>query len=150
MSFFILSYQILTMRFSLLAIVILSFTILSCENKSEPQQKEDSTSSLINQDKPENTVRSWQYLMDNNDFDQAKRLADKKTIEFLSEFQQYIETLPEDTLTSNSKFISLSCSENRNKAICFAKIEDLNFQETYNDTFFLIKQDNKWLIATND
>ena len=138
------------MRISLFAIVILSFTLLSCENKSKPQQNEDSKSSLFNQDKPESTVRSWQYLMDNNDFDQAKRLADEKTNEFLSEIQQYVETMPEDTNTSNSKFISLRCAENRNKATCYAKIEDLNFQETYNDTFFLIKQENKWLIATND
>ncbi len=138
------------MRFSLLATVILSFTLLACENKIEPKQNEGSRSSLLNQDKPESTVRSWQFLIDNNDFDQAKRLADKKTIEFLSEFQQYMETMPEDTLISNSKFISLRCSENRNKATCYAKIEDLNFQETYNDTFFLIKQENKWLIATND
>ena len=138
------------MRFSLFATVILSCTILSCENKSEPQKNEASTSSLLNQDKPETTVRYWQYLMDKNDFDQAKRLADEKTIEFLSEFQQYMETMPEDTLISNSKFISLRCSEKRNKATCYAKIEDLNFQETYNDTFFLIKQENKWLIATND
>lgn len=138
------------MRVSLLATVILSFTLLSCDKKSDTKQNNDSIASLLNQDKPESTVRSWQYLMDNNDFEQAKQLADDKTLEFLSEFQHYMETMPEDTLKSNSKFISLRCSENRNKAICFAKIEDLNFQETYNDTFFLIKEENKWLIATND
>lgn len=138
------------MKISLLAIVILSFILLSCEKEIELKQNEDSKSSLLNQDKPESTVRSWQYLMDNNDFDQAKRLADEKTNEFLSEIQQYMKTTPEDTLTSNSKFISLKCSENRNKATCYAKIEDINFQEIYNDTFFLIKQENKWLIAAND
>lgn len=138
------------MKSSLLAIVILSFILLSCEKEIELKQNEDSKSSLLNQDKPESTVRSWQYLMDNNDFDQAKRLADEKTNEFLSEIQQYMKTTPEDTLTSNSKFISLKCSENRNKATCYAKIEDINFQEIYNDTFFLIKQENKWLIAAND
>ena len=88
--------------------------------------------------------------MDNNDFEQAKQLADDKTIEFLSEFQQYMETMPGDTIKSNSSFISLRCSENRDKATCFAKIKDLSFQETYKDTFFLIKYKNKWLIAAND
>lgn len=138
------------MRISLLAIGILTFTLLSCEKNSGVNQNDDFSTALLNQDKPESTVRSWQQLMDNNDFNQAKQLADKNTLEFLSEFQQYMETMPEDTLKSNSKFISLRCSEDRNKATCFAKIKDLSFQETYNDTFFLIKQANKWLIATND
>ena len=138
------------MRFFLLATVILSLTLLSCDKKSDTKQNNDSTTSLLNQEKPESTVRSWQYLMDNNDFEQAKQLADDKTIEFLSEFQQYMETMPGDTIKSNSSFISLRCSENRDKATCFAKIKDLSFQETYKDTFFLIKYKNKWLIAAND
>lgn len=134
------------MKIKYLYIILTAICLISCEQNEPPKNKE----SVIINDTPEKTVRSWQQFMDNNDFEAAKSIGTKDIIQFLDEFEDYLETMPEDTLKSKSDFISLSCRTKKDHATCIAKIRDLTFQETYLDTFQLTQKDSKWLISSND
>lgn len=124
---------------------------MSCDKKSEdPTNNKVLFSESLNNDTPENTVKSWLYYMDNNQFKEAKGIATESAILFLNEIESFIKNNPDEDELSKSQFIELTCKKSLKTAICFAKIKDEVFKETYTDTFNLIHKDAKWLIDTYD
>jgi hypothetical protein len=141
---------ILKMKIKLFIILL----ILSCSFACKKNQDENTTDTpieqLLQENTPESTVKSWQYFMDNNDFDQAKEIANEEAKEFLNEIKHFVLNTPEDTIKSKSQFLKLKCTEAVERATCITTIKDLSFDETYLDTFQLVYKDSKWLIALDE
>lgn len=147
MSFFLGFLLILKMKIKLFTILLILSCSFACKKNQDQNTKDTPIRQLLQENTPESTVKSWQYFMDNNDFDQAKKIANEEAKEFLNEIKHFVLNTPEDTIKSKSQFLKLKCTEVAETATCITTIKDLSFDETYLDTFHLVYKDSKWLIA---
>ena len=92
---------------------------------------------------PEEVVREWQRLIDNNRFEEAKGLSTEKTKVMMSVYGASFEGEP---VTVETKFVSINCKEDGNQAICKCLIRAEDGSDTYEDEFFLLKEEGKWLV----
>lgn len=93
---------------------------------------------------PEETVRQYQQYLDQNDFEQAKGLSTSKEAVRLDEIAKIVAAESQDSTRTNSVFLKLDCSTQRDTARCTCTIKDQ--YETYDTDFLLIRFKNKWLI----
>ena len=141
---------ILKMKIKLFIILLILSCSFACKKKQDQNTKDAPIRQLLQENTPVSTVKSWQYFMDNNHFDQAKDIANEEAKVFLNEVKHFVLNTPEDTIKSKSQFLKLKCTEAAETAICFTTIKDLSFDETYLDTFQLVYKDSKWLIALDE
>ena len=92
---------------------------------------------------PEAVVRQWQALMDKNDIVNAKLLSSNNT-------QKWLEGIDAafggDTLHVKTEFVSMSCEETGDKAVCKCSSKQNDLNDVYEDIFYLVKENGKWLV----
>jgi hypothetical protein len=92
---------------------------------------------------PEAVVRQWQTLMDKNDIAQAKLLSSSNT-------QKWLEGIDAafggDTLHVKTEFVSMNCEETGDKAMCKCTSKQNDLNDVYEDIFYLVKENGKWLV----
>jgi hypothetical protein len=92
---------------------------------------------------PEAVVRQWQMLMDKNDIVNAKLLSSTST-------QKWLEGIDAafggDTLHVTTEFVSMNCEETGDKAICKCTSKQNDLNDVYEDVFYLVKENGKWLV----
>jgi hypothetical protein len=92
---------------------------------------------------PEAVVRQWQTLMDKNDIAQAKLLSSSNT-------QKWLEGIDAafggDTLHVKTEFVSMNCEETGDKAMCKCTSKQNDLNDVYEDVFYLVKENGKWLV----
>ena len=132
-----------TMKNNLLALLPCLF-LISCDSNTESPSQALSLSTKGTS--PEKVVKQWQSYMDKNRLEQAKTIGTERTILFLEDIQTFFKNQEIDSLTTKSEFRRLKCDSKGEKATCYTSIKDLQYDEIYNDTFYLKKQKGKWLI----
>lgn len=131
------------MRLLTLFIVIL---LLSCQHDPTERRTAEALDELAQT--PEGIVRQYQSYLDKNEFDQAKRVstaAEQSRLEMLKGIITG-ELLESSTMTTT--FIDLDCNEVGNKALCVGKYAEDG--ETFQDTFYLEKIDDQWLVTITE
>jgi hypothetical protein len=113
----------------------------ACQNTP----KEGQTSTTIAN--PEMTVRQWQKYIDNNDFKNAQALSTTDTRQWLEGIEA---AFSEDTLKMKTNFEQITCQEEAEKAMCVCRIKQNITDESYEDVFFLVKENGKWVIDLNN
>ena len=73
------------MKIKLFIILLILSCSFACKKNQDENTKDTPIEQLLQENTPESTVKSWQYFMDNNDFDQAKEIANEEAKEFLNE-----------------------------------------------------------------
>ncbi|MFK7935683.1 MAG: hypothetical protein AB8G22_19370 [Saprospiraceae bacterium] len=133
------------MRFITL-LVLAIFFLLSCQTDSTEQRPENVLEKLAQT--PEGIVRQYQSYLDKNEFDKAKRVSTAAEQERLEMIKGIItgELLESSTMTT--AFIDLNCKEDGNKAFCIGKYAEDG--ENFQDTFYLEKVDNQWLVTITE
>jgi hypothetical protein len=103
-------------------------TIIACQN--EPNN-------------PEAIVRAWQSFMDKNDIVAAKTLSSTNT-------QKWLEGIDAafggDTLHVKTEFVNIICEEEGEKAVCKCSSKQNDLNDVYEDVFYLVKENGKWLV----
>jgi hypothetical protein len=118
-------------RYSYLAIYFLFF---ACKNEVK----------IKSNDTPEAVIRNWQSSMDNSDIKAAKELSSENTKKWLDDIEA---TFGSDTLHVKTTFISIHCTEeNDSKASCKCLSKQEGITEEYEDVFFLVKENGKWVV----
>ncbi|GJM31521.1 MAG: hypothetical protein DHS20C18_05220 [Saprospiraceae bacterium] len=97
---------------------------------------------------PEEVVRQYQAFLDNNDFDQAKKISTPAGREMLEGLAVFFGGASEDSTVVHTNFLSIDCKESGNTARCDCRLQD-EF-ETYASVFQLRKINDRWLIEPND
>jgi len=131
---------------SLLWGLLLSFFMVSCQSDPTEQRTAEALDELAQT--PEGIVRQYQSYLDKNEFDKAKRVSTAAEQERLELLKGIItgELLESSTMTTT--FIDLDCNEVGNKAFCVGKYAEDG--ETFQDTFYLEKVDNQWLVTITE
>ena len=94
---------------------------------------------------PEAIVRKWQNHLDRNEFKEAKRISTPNAIEWIETIEGFLAEEELDSLTTTTEFLNMKCYEKGNDANCvYLFIDEEGFQ--FEDTFFLKKMDNLWLV----
>ena len=121
------------------------FFVLSCK-----PEKNKVFYPPFNPKSPAHAIASWQSYMDNNAFEEAKRIGTSETISFLNYLSKTQEISPYPLEKNNSKIISVRCVNEVVHSLCVAKIQDLDLKELYLDTFFMVQKNDNWLIHIQD
>jgi len=117
-----------------LILTILSLSFFAC---TSDQPKEENT--------PEDVVRRWQKFVDQNQFEEAKKISASRAIELIEDMEAIIEAEPAlANETIRTEFVMLSCSEQGTQAICRYVIKEEG--EAIQDSFILSQQKGKWLV----
>lgn len=134
------------MRFFIPCSLFLSLIFISCQSDPTQQRTTEALDELANT--PEEIVRQYQTYIDNNEFDKAKRVSTKLEQERLELLKGIITGELLESATMTTTFTALDCNEVGNKALCVGKyVED---GEEFQDTFFLEKIDNQWLVTITE
>lgn len=115
---------------------------LSCRNENAGKP----TVPLPNN--PEGVVRLYQKYLDENSFKSAEALCTEAERVRLIEIAEIIGEEPVDSTVFSTIFLELNCTTQSDSAICACLIKD--FEETYQDTFRLVKLDGQWLVDVRE
>ena len=121
------------MRFFSIAALFIMAIACSCQSK----KSEGSNRS------PEEVLREWQHLVDNNRFKEAMNLSTENTREMMKVYGEPFEGEP---VTVETNFVSVNCKEAGDTAICKCMIKTENGIDTYEDEFHLLRQNGQWLV----
>lgn len=114
--------------------LMISFTLLQC-NQDPSFSAED-------------TVKTYQKLIDQNKFSEAKSLCTPHLVEIINGFELIFDDneLAPNTIT---KFNSIDCVEKQDTVRCICELEDE--YEIYTSLFTLIKIEGEWKVdASSD
>ena len=119
---------------------------MGCQNDPTEQRTKEPLDELA--ETPAGIVRQYQSYIDKNEFDKAKRVSTAAEQERLELLKGIItgELLESSTMTT--AFTDLNCNEVGNKALCVGKYEEDG--EVFQDTFYLEKIDNQWLVTITE
>ncbi len=119
------------------------FTIISLLSVLMACANEPKNTTTATPNNPEAVVRQWQTLMDKNDIVNAKLLSSMST-------QKWLEGIDAafggDTLHVTTEFVSINCEETDNKAMCKCTSKQNDLNDVYEDVFYLVKENGKWLV----
>lgn len=94
---------------------------------------------------PEKVSRQWQDWIDNNQYQEARELSTTNAIEWINWAEETIAASDEtNEILAPAVFISMTCSEIGDKAICGYVMDDEGFE--YRDSFYLQKIKGQWLV----
>lgn len=93
---------------------------------------------------PEEVLMQYQKYIDNNQFEEAKKLSTAAGKEWLSELASIIEDEQPDSTLMNTQFLSINCQEEGDILVCDCVLEDQ--YEKYTATYRLVKEEEQWLI----
>lgn len=114
----------------ILAVVAVFFAMSSCQPDPAP-------------DSPEYAVRTWQKLVDENHFAQAKEWSTATTQRWLDLMTELIGEGDTSSVT-HTVFERLDCSVADSSAWCVYQVREEG--EIIQDTFWLVRRDGRWLI----
>ncbi|MFZ4542441.1 MAG: hypothetical protein ACOYOA_00190 [Saprospiraceae bacterium] len=120
-----------------IVVLILQVLILACNSKKAAESDKS----------PEAVVREWQHYIDNNEFQKAMTLSSDVTKHWLENVGGSFEG---DSNRVETKFISLSCKEAGETALCKCRIQQEETDEAYEDIFKLVKINGQWLVDSDD
>lgn len=120
------------MRLLLFINTILLLCIFACQQGA--QQAET----------PEDVLMQYQKHIDNNQFEEAKKLSTTAGKEWLSELASIIEDEQPDSTIMNTQFISINCQKEGEVLVCECVLEDQ--YEKYTAAYRLIQQNGQWLV----
>ena len=127
--------------------LLLFFVFVACQD--EPKKTDNQLSSeppLPKSASPEEVLRLWHDHFDNNRFEDAKLLSTDQTIAFLQDMELLLSGMDMDSSIIQTQFLELKCVEKEDLATCNGLIKDPELNEIYRDSFFLLKQDGRWLV----
>ena len=105
---------------------------------------ESATTEMAHPETPEAVVRTWQKLVDNNEFAKARQLSTPNAIALIDIIETFQMSEPADSSIIETRFLSLNCQTAEEAATCFALIEYEG--EKIQDTIYLVKTEGKWLM----
>ncbi|HNL38186.1 MAG: hypothetical protein U0U46_07360 [Saprospiraceae bacterium] len=113
---------------------LLLFTLTACQ--SDPAEVASS---------PENVLKQWQSLLDQNRYDEARQLSAGNALDFVD----YLHSFPhvDSISTEATELLQLHCIQQGDSAICSFYIED-EVGEKVPDTLVLKKIKGRWLVFT--
>ena len=117
---------------------LLLFCAYSCQN--EPTSA-TGTRAIEIPNTPEAVCRTWQSFLDKNEIAKAMLLGSPKTKNWLRDNQTLFL---EDKEVEATKFLSMTCSESGDAAICKYTLNEEG--DLIEDYFTLIRQKGQWLI----
>jgi len=121
--------------------LVLLLAFFSCKN--DPSANKGNVINLPNN--PEGVCKAWQQYVDNNEIAKAMLLGSPAAKEWLKLNQSLF--LADDELEP-TKFLSLTCTEKGDKAICKYTLQEEG--DLIEDFFSLVKINNQWLIHIED
>lgn len=129
------------MKINRLSFFLLAGGIALFACKREPQKPLAEASPA---ESPEEVVRLYQFYLDQNLFEEAKKWSTAKEGERLDEISRIVAEEHQDSTRMISEFLKLSCNIQGDSARCACKIKD-QF-ETYEYEFLLVRINGRWLI----
>jgi len=121
---------------------LLLFFCYACQNE---QKATTSTRVIDIPNTPEAVCRTWQSFLDKNEIAKAMLLGSTKSKNWLKDNQALFL---EDKELEATEFLSMSCSESADAAICKYTIREEG--EIIEDYFTLVRQKGQWLIHIED
>lgn len=103
-------------------------------------------SSLSTSAGPEEVLREWHRHFDNNRFEAARQLSTDKMRLMLDDLEAILSEMDLDSSIIQTNFLELKCTESGDEATCSGLIKDPELNEIYRDSFFLVKQNGRWLV----
>jgi hypothetical protein len=122
--------------------------LLACGNDQPPVNVAPDAADFEHPKTPEAVVEQYQFYLDNNNFDMAKRLSTPAAKEFLNYLAERIADLPMDSTIMETKFLRIVCREDSNQATCIGIIEEDG--EQWELPFNLEKIEGKWYVDTQE
>ncbi len=111
------------------------FFFHACSSETPKQQKKPLPNT------PETVCKAWQDHLDSNEIEKAALLSTPNTRKWLEENKAIF--LNDDQFYATN-FLTMSCVEKAEKAICTYMIEEEG--ERIEDYFLLVKKDGQWLV----
>lgn len=114
---------------------LLSILLSSCSNDAKT-------------DSPDKVIRIWQQYMDKNDIQNAKQYSSLRTQQWLEKIGTAFGEGASNAETTT--FSNITCEEKDNKATCICNIKVSGAAENYQDVFYLIKENGKWVVDLSE
>lgn len=146
LSAFPFNLRILVSNYSFLITLSFGLFFIGCQNDSTQGKTTEALDKLATT--PEGIVRQYQAYIDKNEFDKAKRVSTPSEQDRLELLKAIITGDLLEGATMTTTFTALDCQETGNKALCVGTyVED---EEAFQDTFFLEKMNNQWLVTITE
>jgi hypothetical protein len=118
----------------------------SCKNEVKKIETPADVPAMVVTNTPEGVLRAYQELIDNNRFDEAKRLSTLSGQKFLEQLRilSTADTGDQPLETEKTVFNKINCRQSPNKAVCTYEI--ITDGENIPDSIALVYQNDKWLV----
>jgi len=131
-----------------LVLFLLTIVLWACQNEKPPVNVAPDETSFEHPATPEAVVEQYQFYVDNNQFESAKRLSTPAEQEMLDYLAEMVAGQPRDSTIINTNFLRIVCQESGNRANCIGVIEEEG--EQLEMLFNVVKIDDKWFVDTRD
>jgi hypothetical protein len=132
--------------FQLFMLLFLLTFCVSCKNEVKKPDNPTDVPAMVVTNTPEGVLRAYQELIDNNRFDEAKRLSTQSGQKFLEQLRilSTADTGDQPLETDRTVFNKINCRQGVDKAVCTYEI--ITEGENIPDSISLVYQNEKWLI----
>ncbi len=93
---------------------------------------------------PEEVLKAYQALVDQNKFEQAKRLSTAANQDWLTELGSILEGEQPDSTLFQTEFLAIHCEGLGDTLRCNCVLEDQ--YEKYTSDYYLVKANGQWLV----
>ncbi|MCB0640147.1 MAG: hypothetical protein KDC44_00845 [Phaeodactylibacter sp.] len=127
--------------------LVLLLGIFACQDTPTAEEVEQGIApSLPKSASPEEVLREWHRHFDNNRFEAARQLSTEKMSLMLDDLEAILSEMDLDSSIIQTNFLELKCTESGDEATCSGLIKDPELDEIYRDSFFLVRQNGRWLV----
>lgn len=125
--------------------LLLLSLVYQCTADEQGESNIDDEEAVVQDYTPEEVVRHYQHHLDQNEFEQAKQFSTAAEQAHLTEIADIIMEESADSTVFTTHFVSINCEIEDESAVCDCVIEYENSSERFTDTFYLVRQNGRWL-----